>query len=158
MPTLGARSLKPGSPLLREGSKLVIVGNGMVGARFLSELVERGMHRHYRIFIIGEEPHLAYDRIHLSDYAETGDLDALYLHPETWYHENRICLVTGTAVTSISRESKLLELSSGDVLPYDSLVLATGSRATLPNFPLALENAISPYRTIEDVEALNMCH
>ena len=52
--------------LAPEGSRLVIVGNGMVGAKFCETLVEEGLNQRFQITVIGAEPLPAYDRIKLS--------------------------------------------------------------------------------------------
>ncbi len=48
--------------------RLVVVGNGMVGHRFIEELIERADPGRYEITVFGAEPRPAYDRVHLSSY------------------------------------------------------------------------------------------
>lgn len=69
---------------------LAVIGHGMVGQYFLEQLVERGIHRQWHIVVYGEERHLAYDRVHLTDYFTTGNSNTLSLTDadffcSTWY-------------------------------------------------------------------------
>ena len=47
---------------------LVVIGNGMVGQRFLEELHANGLTQQYEVVTFCEEPRPAYDRVHLSEY------------------------------------------------------------------------------------------
>ena len=47
--------------------KLVIIGHGMVGHKFIESMLEQ-IDDEVEITILAEEPHLAYDRVHLTEY------------------------------------------------------------------------------------------
>ena len=72
---------------------LLVVGNGMVGHHFLEAAVERDLHREYRIVVLGEERHRAYDRVHLTTAFEGADPGALCLGAPDFYEANGIHLV-----------------------------------------------------------------
>src|SRR4051794_38257686 len=74
------------SPRLR----IVVVGNGLVGHRFVEDLRERDPNRELSITVIGEEPRLAYDRVHLSAYFEGKSADDLAVATRERYAELEI--------------------------------------------------------------------
>ena len=137
-----------------DGSALVVVGNGMIGARFLEELVKLKLHQNYQITVVGAEPYPAYNRVKLSSYVSHRSTRNLELLPRRWYEENGITLLTGTKAESINRVEKAVHLSNGGVLSYHHLVLATGSRPFVPPVPGADLEGVFLYRTIADLEAI----
>ncbi len=85
---------------------LVLVGNGMAGVRTLEELLKHGNDQ-YSITVIGAEPHPNYNRIMLSPMlASEKTIDDIILNSREWYAENNIELITGDAVSEISRVKK----------------------------------------------------
>lgn len=113
---------------------VVVVGHGMVGVRLVERLVAGGwIADGGRVSVIGEEEGPAYNRILLSAVLEgTHDVDAIALRDEAWYAEHGVALRTGIRVQDVDRASREVELGDGSRLPYDHLVLATGSIPTLP--------------------------
>ncbi|HEY0945204.1 MAG TPA: FAD-dependent oxidoreductase [Opitutaceae bacterium] len=140
-----------------EAPRLVIVGNGMVGWKLCQALVARGRHLHWQITALGAEPRPAYDRVRLTDFFSGKRPDELLLAPRFWYERNRITLRTGAPVLRIDRENRCVELANGESLPYDRLVLATGSRPFVPPLRGAGRDGVFVYRTIEDLEAIRAC-
>ncbi|MGZ3455902.1 MAG: nitrite reductase large subunit NirB [Polyangiales bacterium] len=140
--------------------RLVVVGNGMAGARFVEELVARGGNDRYEISIVGAEPYGNYNRILLSGVlAGTHAAKDVFLHPLAWYEKNGVTLHAGRSVTRIDREAKLIE--AGDVvLPWDRLVLATGSSAFVPPILGVRKNngtlleGVHVFRTLDDCDAI----
>ncbi|WP_142850436.1 nitrite reductase large subunit NirB [Telmatospirillum sp. J64-1] len=134
--------------------RLVVVGNGMAGMRTVEELLARAPVR-YDITVFGAEPHPNYNRIMLSSVlAGEKDLDEIVINPRSWYDENGITLHTGDAVVAIDRTAKTVTSASGRVVPYDKLLLATGSNPLMPPLPgLDLPGVVS-FRDIADVEAM----
>src|ERR687895_2016919 len=120
------------SPHLRK--QLVVVGHGMVGHRFVSAAVERGLTETYDVVVVGEEPRPAYDRVGLTSFFEVG-ADELSLLPEGEYDDPRVRLVVGTEVTAVDREARTVRLADGEEIAYDELVLATGGAAAVPPPP-----------------------
>lgn len=114
--------------------------------------------REYDVIVIGEEAHLAYNRVGLTSFFQHRKVENLYLNPEEWYTsmpEGSLNYHLNTLVTSIDSEKKTVETSQGTTVPYDILVLATGSDAVLPRHtPGHDAKGVFVYRTIEDLQKL----
>ncbi len=132
--------------------RLLVIGNGMVGQRFLEELVAKT--EAYDITVIGEEIRPAYDRVQLSAWFSGTTVEELTICEENFFHDNGITFLTGTKAVSINRTSKIVKTDSGMELPYDTLVLATGSYPFVPPIPGNDKEHCHVYRTIEDLEAI----
>ena len=136
--------------------KVVIVGNGMVGYKLCEKLRQKAGPDRLDITVYGEEPRPAYDRVHLSSYFNGAGADQLLLAPRSWYDEREIRLRTAEAVTGIDRAGRCVHTRSGIAESYDELVLATGSRAFVPRIPGTETQGVFVYRTIEDLEAMEV--
>ncbi|GED21548.1 nitrite reductase large subunit NirB [Halomonas halmophila] len=132
---------------------LIIIGNGMVGHHLVEQLVERGAHRHQRIRVFGEERHLAYDRVHLSEYFKGRDAADLALSTADYYAAHDIALHLDEAVTTIDRDARELITPQGRYA-YDHLVLATGSYPFVPPIPGSEREGCLVYRTLDDLDAI----
>ena len=87
--------------------RLVVIGNGMVGARFVEELLARGGGDRYEIVMFGDEPTGNYNRILLSGIlAGTHELEDTYINPLEWYERNGVTLHAGVRVTSVDRDAR----------------------------------------------------
>jgi nitrite reductase (NADH) large subunit len=139
------------SPQYRK--KLVVVGHGMVGHRFVQAAIERGLTETHDIVVIGEEPRPAYDRVALTSFFDVG-ADALSFLPHGEYDDPRVTLRTGTAVAGFDTEARTVLTADGDVVEYDELVLATGAVPFVPPVPGHELPGCFVYRTIEDLEAI----
>ncbi len=133
---------------------IIVVGNGMVGHKFVEKMVAKGGHERYRITVIGEETMHAYDRVHLTSYFSGKSADDLQLTPRTWYEQNGITHVTGEKVVLIDREQRCVRTSQDRVLFYDHLVMATGSAPLVPAIAGVDKNGVFVYRTIDDLKAI----
>ncbi len=128
---------------------VVIVGYGMAGARLAAELHARD--RDLAITAIGAEPHRAYNRILLS-----GVLAGKLTEPEVTLAEpagRGLALRLGVAATAIDRAARCLSTSDGSTIPYEHLVLATGSRAIVPpidGLGEPLPDRVAAFRTLDD--------
>jgi assimilatory nitrate reductase electron transfer subunit len=134
----------------------VVVGHGMVGARFIEEVRRRDPNgRLVRLTVLGAEPRPAYNRVLLSTVLGGGlSAQAVQLHPPGWAARHRVDLRTGVTVKSIDRAERVVHCSDGAVERYDELVLATGSRAWLPPLEgLADKNVVS-FRDLDDCERI----
>ena len=79
--------------------RLVVIGNGMVGARFVEELIARGGDDRYEIVMFGDEPHGNYNRILLSGIlAGSHEAEDTFINPLEWYEANGITLHSGVRV------------------------------------------------------------
>jgi len=132
---------------------MIVVGNGMVGHHLIEQLVERGAHRDYRIVVFGEERHLAYDRVHLSEYFSGRDAESLALSTADYYAEHDIELRLHEAVTAIDREARRVVTPAGSYA-FERLVLATGSYPFVPPIPGNDHPGCLVYRTLEDLDAI----
>lgn len=159
MTTLASRSLRPKTVDSRR--RLVVIGNGMAGARAVEEILARGGAAQYRITMFGDEPYGNYNRIMLS-HVLSGEEDTgnIFLNSLAWYRENNITLHAGVRVQKIDRFAKLVFSDDGRATPYDVLVIATGSRSHLP--PMdgmympggMLLPGIFAFRTIDDTRTM----
>ncbi|CAK1361516.1 Nitrite reductase [NAD(P)H] [Cercospora beticola] len=139
--------------------RIVVVGLGMVGVAFIEKLLKLDVkRREYDITVIGEEPHLAYNRVGLTSFFQHREAENLYLNPASWYAsmpEGSLSYHLNTLVSSIDTIAKTVQTAKGDTVPYDILVLATGSYALLPRHtPGHDANGVFVYRTLEDLENL----
>ena len=139
----------------RKPSKpLIIVGNGMVSWRLCRKLVELGVHQTRSIQVFGEEPVPAYDRVNLTKYFEQDSPNDLLLDSADWYRSNAISLHTGRRIVRLDRAAKLAVDDLGEAHPYGDCVLATGSRASVPQIEGVDSANVFVYRTIADIEAI----
>ncbi|GAA3203507.1 nitrite reductase large subunit NirB [Nonomuraea roseoviolacea] len=126
-------------------SRVVVAGYGPTAHRFVEALRERGFGG--RITVIGEEPRPAYDRVALTSYLTGASLaDLTYEVPEG------VETLLGTRVTGIDRQARTVTTAGGATVPYDVLVLATGSAPFVPPVPGAEHAHV--YRTIDDLDAI----
>ncbi|SDM06750.1 assimilatory nitrite reductase (NAD(P)H) large subunit precursor [Siphonobacter aquaeclarae] len=133
-------------------TRVVVVGNGMVGYKFCEKLLARSAA--FDVTVFGEEPRPAYDRVHLSSFFEGKSADDLSMAPLSWYAENGITLYLSDPVVDIDREAKTVRSHHGVVVPYDYLVLATGSGAFVPAIPGVEKEGVFVYRTLEDLNLI----
>jgi nitrite reductase (NADH) large subunit len=133
--------------------KIIVVGHGMVGHKFLESVAETGL-PHAQITVLCEEPRPAYDRVHLSAFFSGQTADDLSLVEPGFFERTGFSLRLKARAASIDRRSKTVTTAEGEVLPYDKLVLATGSYPFVPPVPGRDRDAVFVYRTIEDLEAM----
>jgi len=134
--------------------RLVVVGHGMVGHRLLQELVDRGAHERWSITVVGEEPVPAYDRVHLSAVFDGATSDDLSLVAPGFAEAHGIEQLTGDEVVAIDRAARVVATAAGRTLPYDHLVLATGSAPFVPPIPGHDRPGTFVYRTLDDLAAI----
>ncbi len=142
---------------MTELTRIVVVGNGMVGHYFVQELVKRhpdlaaaGL----QVTVLGEEPRPAYDRVHLSSFFSGSSAEDLSLVEPGFYGKPGLELRLNARAASIDRAQHTVTLTDGVILPYDKLVLATGSVPFVPPVPGRDRDNCFVYRTIEDLEAM----
>jgi len=130
--------------------QVVVVGAGMVGHRFVEELVGRDRRHRFDVHLVGAEEYEPYNRILLTEViARRSDVAALTL-PRT---PERVEVRRGVSVTSLDRRGKTVRLDDGSAVDYDHLVLATGARAFVPPIDGLGEDAprhVHVLRTIDD--------
>ncbi|GJN82115.1 nitrite reductase [NAD(P)H] [Purpureocillium lilacinum] len=128
----------------------------MVGIAFIEKLLKYDARtREYNITVLGEESHLAYNRVGLTSFFEHRKIENLYLNPAEWYTsapKDALGYLVNTKVVAIDSANKTVTCANGDVVPYDILVLATGSDAILPRHtPGHDAKGVFVYRTIDDL-------
>jgi len=131
---------------------IVVVGNGMVGYKFCEKLLTRSSH--FNVIVFGEEPRIAYDRVHLSEYFNGKTASDLSLSTSSWYTDNNIELHLNDPVQEINRSEKTIHSLKGLTIKYDYLVLATGSSAFVPDIPGVEKEGVFVYRSIDDLELI----
>ncbi|NCB57690.1 MAG: nitrite reductase large subunit [Gammaproteobacteria bacterium] len=134
--------------------RIIVVGNGMVGHRYLEELVDKADLSQYEVTVFGAEPREAYDRVHLSSYFSHHTAAELSLVKPGFYEKHGIQLFLNEAVKRIDRAQQIIETNKGQTLHYDTLVLATGSYPWVPNIAGSAHHECFVYRTIEDLKAI----
>lgn len=135
-------------------TKLVIIGNGMVGHRFIEELIEQEVADTFAITLFCGEPHLAYDRVHLSSYFASHTADDLSLVKQNLYDKHHITVLLGEKAVQIDRHNRQVHSHLGKMVSYDKLVLATGSYPWVPPIKGAEGDNCFVYRTLDDLDAI----
>jgi len=141
--------------------RLVVIGNGMAGARTVEEIIERGGADQFAIAMFGEEPYGNYNRILLSNVlAGAEDESGIFLNSLGWYDEHGIELRAGVRVDRIDRFGKVIHANDGTTTSYDKLIIATGRRPFIPPIEgmhdrkRGFHQGVFKFRTIDDTLAM----
>jgi nitrite reductase (NADH) large subunit len=134
--------------------RIVLIGNGMTGYKFCEKFAGSTLTGNYKLTVFGEEPHPAYDRVHLTYYYTGTVPEKLLLAPASWYEQNQIELLTNEKITAINRETKTVTSEKGKTYSYDILVLATGSSAFVPSIEGVEKQGVFVYRTFDDIDKI----
>ncbi len=132
--------------------RVVVIGNGMVGQRFLEQLAKRS--DEFDVTAFCEEPRPAYDRVALTSFFSGKTADDLSLAPTSFFKETRATLRLNDAVQSIDTQKKVVRSARYKEVPYDKLVIATGSYPFVPPVAGRDRRDCFVYRTIEDLEMI----
>jgi nitrite reductase (NADH) large subunit len=136
--------------------KVLVIGHGMVGHKFLEALSDSGA-ADVQVTVLCEEPRAAYDRVHLSEFFSGKSADQLSLVKEGFFEQSGYALKLNARATAIDLAARKVTASTGEVLDYDKLVLATGSFPFVPPLEGKDRKDCFVYRTIEDLEAMLEC-
>ncbi|WP_327041979.1 nitrite reductase large subunit NirB [Micromonospora ureilytica] len=131
------------------GGELVVIGNGMVGQRFVDALHARDPQGNWRVTVLAEEGRPAYDRVRLSAYFDGVSESELNLHTP---HDG-VRLRLGEPATAVDRDRQVVTTAVGEYR-YDALVLATGSYAFVPPVAGTELPGVFVYRTLDDLAAI----
>jgi nitrite reductase (NADH) large subunit len=134
--------------------RIVVVGNGMVGHKFIESLLQASNRDQFSITTFSEEPRLAYDRVQLSSYFSGASADDLALTKPEFYRDNQVDFVLSDKVVAVDSATQTLTTATGKNVTYDKLILATGSFPFVPPIPGKDREHCLVYRTIEDLEAI----
>ena len=134
---------------------LIVIGNGMVGHKFLELAIASCATQDWNLITFCEEPRVAYDRVNLSGFFSGKTAADLSLVQPGLYQENGIEIHIGDKAVAINREEKTVTSANGLTISYDKIVLATGSYPFVP--PIKGNDATGTfvYRTIDDLEAIS---
>ena len=134
--------------------RLVVVGGGMVARRLVDALRARDSEGRWAITLLAEEPRAPYDRVALTSYFTGREPEDLALGGQELWDDPLVTLRRGVRAEAIDRQARTVTTSTGQVLGYDALVLATGSYAAVPPVPGKDLRGAFVYRTIDDVADL----
>ena len=132
----------------------VIVGASLAGGTAAATLRQDGFDGD--VILIGEEPHLPYERPPLSKQylRDEAPFEKALVRPSGFYDENRIDTRFGVAATRIDPAERSVALTTGGPVHYDQLLIATGVRNRRPPIPgLDLQNVFT-LRSVNDADAL----
>jgi len=123
-----AEATTPADPAIRS---VVIVGNGIAGVTAADYVRRR--HPSCEIHLVSKERHQLYNRMAITRliYGRSA-MGGLYLQPDSWYDERRITSWLNTQAVRVDRAGRVVVLATGEALPYDRLILATGSASLVP--------------------------
>ena len=130
--------------------RLVVVGASLAGLRAAQAARAAGFEG--ELVVIGDEPHLPYTRPPLSKEVLQGAQT-----PDQCAFPHRALEVTwrlGVPAVGLDRAGKVVELADGETVPYDRLILATGSRARPWPGPKAELGGLHTLRGLDDAVAL----
>ncbi|GAA4713317.1 NAD(P)/FAD-dependent oxidoreductase [Phytohabitans rumicis] len=132
----------------------VIVGASLAGAKAAETLRAEGYTG--RVVLVGEEIERPYERPPLSKaYLQGKDpRDKAFVHDEGWYAEHDVELILGRRATNLDAARHVLTLDGAEELPYDKLLLATGSRVRTLGVPGADLPGVRYLRTMDEADAL----
>ena len=133
---------------------VVIAGAGHAAGQAVATLKQRKFSGN--IVLVGDEPHLPYQRPPLSKKFLAGEMppERLYFKPASFYDADNIEVRLDTRIESIERDAHRIRTATGEDIAYDKLILAIGSRARRVPVPGAGLPGVHYLRSIADVDAI----
>ncbi len=129
--------------------RLIVIGNGMAGARLVEEILARGGCDLFDVVVFGDEPYGGYNRILLSSVlAGHHQPDDIVTNPPSWYAANGVTLHAGVGIDAVDTATRTVRSADGHSQGFDALVFATGSRPVLPPIE-GIEHALV-FRCLDD--------
>src|SRR5262245_4808320 len=114
-------------PTLRHGGRIVIVGASLAGLTAAETLRAEGFAGH--LTVVGDEPYLPYDRPPLSKEVLAGWIPAEHAQLPRRETLTGVEWRLGVAATGLDLPAKRVQLADGQTIPYDRLLIATGTRS-----------------------------
>lgn len=135
-------------------ARVVVVGASLAGASAVAGLREHGYDG--RLTLLGDESERPYERPALSkDYLlGRADRESVFVHAAEWYAENDVELRLGTEAIGLDRAHRRVVLAGGERLPYDAVLLATGSSPRRLEVPGADLDGVHYLRRLGDADSL----
>ncbi|MDP9343029.1 MAG: FAD-dependent oxidoreductase [Actinomycetota bacterium] len=136
--------------------RFVIVGASLAGGLAAGTLRESGFDGH--VVLIGAEEHLPYERPPLSKSYLRGEttFDEALVQPESYYRDNQIETRLQTVVAGVDPRERTVVLEDGERVPYDKLLVATGSRNRRFPIPGIDLEGVYDLRTVEDAARIRL--
>ncbi|XP_018334362.1 apoptosis-inducing factor 3-like isoform X2 [Agrilus planipennis] len=134
-----------------ENTTVVLVGAGPSSATCAETLREEGFKG--KIIMIGEEPYLPYDRVKVSK-AMTSHIDDIQLRNEEFYKNIGVEVIKKTKVVCVNPSEKFVTTSTGQVINYDKLYIATGVTCRRLQIPGGDLNNIFVLKDYDDAQGL----
>src|SRR5450830_262549 len=142
--------------------KIIVIGHGMVGHKFLEQLADNGAP--LEVTVLCEEPRPAYDRVHLSEFFAGKTAEDLSLVAPGFFDAGNSSVAFELKLNAkaqfIDVVAKTVTVNINGVvetMSYDKLVMATGSYPFVPTVAGNQRKDCFVYRTIEDLEAMLEC-
>ena len=132
--------------------KIVVIGNGMVGHKFIDSISQES--EKIQVITFSEENKCAYDRVQLSSYFADKSADDLAISSLEEYTEKDIQCYLNDKIVSIDTVNKSVTSEQGKQIKYDKLILATGSYPFVPPIEGRERPHIHVYRTLNDLDAI----
>ncbi len=133
--------------------KYVIIGNGVASIGAIE-----GIRKHDtdgEILVLSEEDKATYGRPLITYYlAKKVKAEQMALRPDSFYERNKVTVRLGAKVAAIDPAGKTVTLASGEAVPFDRLLLATGGRPTRPDIPGLDGPGVYSFTTWADADAL----
>jgi len=131
---------------------VIVVGTGPVGVHAVKELHK--IEKNLTVAIFGDEPWQPYNRVKLSSFV-SGEIDESSLYSDKNFDNNEnLTTYYNNRITRIHRENKFIEDSQGNRYGYSQLILATGSRAHIPNIKGVKLANVYTFRDLSDAQKL----
>ena len=133
---------------------VVVIGAGQAAAQLAISLRLGGFAG--PITVIGDEPHLPYQRPPLSKkfLTERPAPDSLYLRPSPFWAERSVDYLLGVAVAKVDLRGRIITLADGREFTFHTLVFATGTYARRLPLPGLDRDGVFTLRAIGDVQRL----
>ena len=137
-----------------KSAQYLLIGGGLASGQAAKEL--RGKDPHGSIVLVGEEPHVPYDRPPLSKEFLRGEKsrDELFFDPAQYFRDQRVDLLLGVSVERLDLRTKTAVLGSGDSIAFEKALIATGGRPIRLKLPGGDLPGVYYLRTLEDSAAL----
>jgi 3-phenylpropionate/trans-cinnamate dioxygenase ferredoxin reductase subunit len=133
--------------------RFVVIGAGHAGGRAAEAMRALGFAG--RILLIGDEPHLPYERPPLSKELLQGKPEMFQLmRPAEFWRDKDIECRLGVRATGIDPAARTVTLADGAREPYDKLLLTTGGAVRRLRVPGAGLGNVFYLRTLDDARAI----